>query len=147
MALTYSNSNIPYLSVVESVLLFEVINSGYRSTLQPNSQKGKCIKMESPFYKKRHNYTYLTQQQQRSSTRSNRKHTKAPVAVAIRSMCDFLEHSLQPAGICCMLVLVGGECSHHCAIPAPHQGLNGLFRVLHSKGTDRSATLGTMLTL
>ena len=38
-------------------------------------------------------------QQRRSSTRSNRKHTLAPLAAAMRGPCVTLEHSLQSAGI------------------------------------------------
>ena len=96
-------------------------------------------------------------QQRRSSTRSNRKHTMAPLAAAIRSMCDLgaqltASWNRLYAGFCrggktgepgekpskqrreptqtqptygvwsenqTSATLVGGECSHHCAIPAP----------------------------
>ena len=100
-------------------------------------------------------------QQRRSSTRSNRKHTMAPLAGAIRSMCDLgaqLTASWNQlyAGFCrggktgepgekpskqrreptqtqptygvwsenrTSATLVGGKCSHHCAIPAPCRDL------------------------
>ena len=42
-----------------------------------------------------------------AQTRSNRKLTMAPLAAAIRSMCD-LGAQLQPAGISCMLVFGEG---------------------------------------
>ena len=96
-------------------------------------------------------------QQRRSSTRSNRKHTMAPLAAAIRSMCDLgaqltASWNRLYAGFCrggktgepgekpskqireptqtqptygvwsgnrTSATLVGGECSHHCGIPAP----------------------------
>ena len=100
----------------------------------------------------------LSQVQQRgSSTSSNRKHTMAPLAAAIRFVCDLgtqltargnelyvtfcwggktrepgekpLKQRREPtqtqptygvgSGNRTWATLVGGECSHHCAIPAP----------------------------
>ena len=100
-------------------------------------------------------------QQRRSSTRSNRKYTMAPLAAAIRSMCDLgaqltASWNRLYAGFCrggktgepgekpsklkrepiqtqpsygVWSTLVGGECSHHCAIPAPNEGWKLEFEV------------------
>ena len=53
--------------------------------------------------------TVTTQQQSPSSTRSNRKHTMAPLAAAIRSMCDVGAQLTASWNQLCVLVFAEGE--------------------------------------